>query len=72
MFIEYRWTGTYFDEDDELDTSGARAVTAFQDNDAIIIVVAQNVPSRKVIMSPCQILLSYKTMVDRIFSSGVL
>ncbi|KAL0267924.1 UNVERIFIED_CONTAM: hypothetical protein PYX00_010055 [Menopon gallinae] len=44
----FRWTGTYFDEDDELDTSGARAVTAFQDRDAVVIVVAQNVPSRKV------------------------
>ncbi|KAK6634626.1 hypothetical protein RUM43_012027 [Polyplax serrata] len=46
--IRFRWTGTYFNEDYRLDTTGAQSVAVLHDDDKFIIVVAQNLDRNKV------------------------
>lgn len=46
--LVYRWTGTYFDQQDVLDTTGARSVAAFRRGKNSVFVVAQNLGLQKV------------------------
>lgn len=48
FWIIFRWTGTYFDQQNVLDTTGARSVAAFRSGKNSVFVVAQNLGSHKV------------------------